>query len=246
MIAVLGSENPSVQLFIAQWRDYLLVMNGGLHQHLDSQTRLSVRFTNPIGSTTGVRVISSPAGSQLWLNENLVLKSPGQLRLPAEPGPIYFGNTRAGDRSWLGVIHRFSLTLDDRVYAMVPIAVENNVQLKIEPVAFFNPLHDDLRKLSDASLDILINFLGFIPLGFVLAIYLGVVPSKRQVVFALISIFIVSFMIEVSQIWMPARYSSYIDLLANTLGGAVGILLATQVFAGGRRGRIEKNSHGFD
>jgi len=78
--------------------------------------------------------------------------------------------------------------------------------------------------------DIVINLLGFIPLGILLA---GTLIQLKQFSIIKISVFatLISFgfslTIEVVQIWLPSRDSSTLDLLLNSLGGWIGSLLFT-------------------
>lgn len=77
-------------------------------------------------------------------------------------------------------------------------------------------------------LDIFLNILGFIPLGFFLALYVSETKStsKRTIYLTtLLSGFCVSLMIEFLQIYLPSRDSSLLDLLLNTAGAFLGISL---------------------
>jgi glycopeptide antibiotics resistance protein len=76
-----------------------------------------------------------------------------------------------------------------------------------------------------ASLDVIINLCGFIPLGFFLvALFAEVSPMARlQAVGAAIAIgFALSFGIELVQAWIPSRSSSLLDLLLNVAGSGLG------------------------
>lgn len=82
------------------------------------------------------------------------------------------------------------------------------------------------------SLDIFINLIGFIPFGSLCFWSLRTAlrqPRKNSVVFALIAGALVSLCIEITQIWLPNRYSSSVDLLCNTLGTAIGIFIAARL-----------------
>jgi len=77
------------------------------------------------------------------------------------------------------------------------------------------------------AFDLLVNVLGYIPLGFlaVLASY----PRLRGVAafaFGLACSLLMTFTLESLQLYLPTRTSSNLDLLANTVGGAVGALAA--------------------
>lgn len=86
----------------------------------------------------------------------------------------------------------------------------------------------NLDSIATASMveDVAINFLGFIPLGFLLTITLSRIEriSLRRWAVAAVAIAAgFSLCIEVAQIWIPTRDSSLLDLLLNTLGSGVGV-----------------------
>lgn len=74
-------------------------------------------------------------------------------------------------------------------------------------------------------LDGVFNFLGFIPLGFVMSGLLKKILKwnvRMAVLTILVVCFAVSLGIEIIQAWMPTRSSSLLDLILNTLGSGVG------------------------
>lgn len=90
-------------------------------------------------------------------------------------------------------------------------------------VAFAPPHGQDLR-------DLVINVLGFVPFGFLLAACLGGRGRARRLPDLLIAIAagaLTSAGIEAVQILLPTRSSTIMDVLANTLGTALGALSAT-------------------
>jgi VanZ family protein len=87
----------------------------------------------------------------------------------------------------------------------------------------------NLKEISRNIGDILINFLGFIPLGFLLSVYLfqkGL--SFRNSLLLSIGVgFCLSLIIELLQTFLPTRDSSMTDLISNTLGAAIGFFVYT-------------------
>jgi glycopeptide antibiotics resistance protein len=74
--------------------------------------------------------------------------------------------------------------------------------------------------------DVIVNIIGFVPVGFLLLNYLSVVhPVKRRVATAILCGFFLSLTIETSQTFLPTRDSDMSDLITNTLGTAVGVAL---------------------
>ncbi len=75
--------------------------------------------------------------------------------------------------------------------------------------------------------DIIINFVGFIPFGFVLTatlIKLGGIFKKHSVLVAVSLCLIVSLIIEIAQASLPSRSSEMLDLVLNTLGASMGAI----------------------
>jgi hypothetical protein len=131
---------------------------------------------------------------------------------------------------------------DERAIALYPLhegggsVVHNQVSSATDlliPKRFFI-LHkyflerpwDEFRWDSAYLQDIVINVGGFIPFGFFFCAYFTTLRKMEHS--AAISIafgFLVSLIIEISQGFLPTRNSGMTDLITNTLGTAVGVLL---------------------
>ena len=77
--------------------------------------------------------------------------------------------------------------------------------------------------------DVVVNIVGFLPLGFLLALLLlsrGRVRPLALVLLVTAAGAGISFAIEWIQVLMPSRYSSLLDFLLNTLGAALGAGIA--------------------
>ena len=85
-----------------------------------------------------------------------------------------------------------------------------------------------LHDLSFSFSDVAINILGFIPLGYLMMSYFLSSDRKQKkvpVIFLSITACIgISFIIELSQYYLPGRSSSLSDLLFNALGAFGGII----------------------
>jgi len=82
-------------------------------------------------------------------------------------------------------------------------------------------------EVNASAADVILNLLGFIPLGFSLAWLLktrGLQSAKRILLVAIAVGFLLSAGIELTQAWMPARTPSLLDLLLNTAGTTFGAL----------------------
>jgi hypothetical protein len=76
--------------------------------------------------------------------------------------------------------------------------------------------------------DNMLNLIGFIPFGFILAatlIKFGGTFEKHYFLITVLFCFTVSLIIEVLQAWMPSRSSSMPDLIFNTLGALIGAMI---------------------
>jgi glycopeptide antibiotics resistance protein len=89
------------------------------------------------------------------------------------------------------------------------------------------PQWEDLGRSSSMK-DVLINFTGFIPFGFLFIATLSRLEGfriRRALLIVLLGSFLFSLGIEIVQMWIPSRYSSMLDLILNALGGGFGALL---------------------
>lgn len=82
--------------------------------------------------------------------------------------------------------------------------------------------------------DIVINILGFVPFGFIVYRYRRLArPGSRvgNVVWAVGVGAMISLAIELTQVWLPNRTSSTMDLFCNTLGTLIGALIARRMLS---------------
>ena len=214
---------------------------------------LIVRMRNPSTSINGMpsyvikNLFSSPGWHQIDVSimptSISILVDSDVVRtvcLPDSPlsewSPHYrlaLGNELTGNRAWLGDIRKAVVTVgnerfDYLVAGVLHVPTHFNIPDKHfheQSVNWIPFVRDDLGV--DDFKDWVKNLLGFIPLGWLIAL----VRAPRPSIFvAAILCAALSVTIEFGQIFLPTRVPSVDDLILNTLGGAIGAWLAKRRF----------------
>ena len=74
--------------------------------------------------------------------------------------------------------------------------------------------------------DVAFNICAYVPLGAALVlVWPRRISRKRRVGLTAVFAVILSFLMETAQMWLPTRYASTLDMLANTVGALLGALL---------------------
>lgn len=93
--------------------------------------------------------------------------------------------------------------------------------------AFLTPPWKDFEISWDYVEDVLRNIVGFVPLGFLLCTYWSMTrPPQRALLYTIIAGGLLSLTIEVLQFFIPQRNSGITDIITNTLGAALGAVVA--------------------
>jgi VanZ family protein len=76
-------------------------------------------------------------------------------------------------------------------------------------------------------IELFTNIVGFVPVGLLIRAYLEVIQSRKHaIVSAIVMGGLLSFVIELLQFYIPRRGSGITDIITNTLGAALGAILA--------------------
>jgi len=149
---------------------------------------------------------------------------------------LALGNELTGGRAWLGSIKQAAVEIENNpinyllrksLYTPSLITIPDRYlekpTIKLVP---FSVGQDSTYYVSD----IVLNFFGFIPLGF---LFMMIPFLNRSLLVALTLCAVLSLSIELGQLFLPLRVTSIDDLILNTFGGLCGALGARFV---GRQG----------
>ena len=180
---------------------------------------------------------NSVTGKQSWTGELHYLALTGKMASPAAVKDRY--------DAWVKG-HRFSFDETDHqlaVYTFDNIVEQRHIpdrsgcsrplQVPSHPTVlkkqFLSAPWHDFKPVRSLFIDVLFNWIGFIPLG---AFFFGWLdasprwlPGRYRVFATVLLCFSLSLGIEIAQAWMPTRSSSFLDLSLNTLGAWMGTWL---------------------
>ena len=268
-IFVLHDGQDSRQLVMAQWRSWIIFMNGDDYANKRKTKRLSVDTALLPAGPLFLTVTTGSHGTNLYCAGKLV-EEKNDLTLDVPTGRearLVLGNSAYGTHSWEGDVYglafyRSAITDHDIAMHFNRWSKERNFAFATPDKPFMLFLFDEKegrwafdhsggnhplsipkrmktweRNLlvppwqglefnrSSMMVDIVLNVLGFIPLGFFLsAVLTGLGGNfKKQGVFITVGLCLAaSLFIEIVQAWVPSRSSSASDLILNVFGGWIG------------------------
>jgi len=143
------------------------------------------------------------------------------------------GASLAGDES-LTALYTFGDRQGNSVRNLVDATTPLTIPARCFVIhkAFLRSVANDFRNMRDSAnhwsilRSVLINVIGFMPVGFVLfAFFTSVKPSKHAALIVIFLGFLLSFSVEALQWFLPNRDSGMNDLFTNTSGAALGVLV---------------------
>lgn len=241
------------RIVVGQWKTSLVVLDSNDYSNSLRLPKIYASIAENADKAFNIRIRSNQKGTQVHINgklqgsnRNLVLALP----TPPQSSRLILGNDASAGNPWRGTVQSLSLynkylpvnadappelryQFSAENIELVPDLSPNKVDLKIPSKAvIFKKNILELPSMQDIKepwlwLDTVINFIGFMPFGLLLAMLLlgRITKAKSVVAITTCCAFLFSLCIEISQVLMPERTSSLADLLINTAGGFCGALL---------------------
>jgi VanZ family protein len=166
------------------------------------------------GTLFGLAIFSRPLAPQEVIAHHALWARDAPLELAREAGLVALYDFAAGKGSHV-TDHSPSqhhLTIPDRYVVL-------------DKTVLGHP--DVLPRSASATVDMVLNVLGFVPFGFLA--FLSFRSSPRWLLAATLATLagaFVSLVIEIGQVWLPTRDSSVLDLAYNTAGTGIGVIVA--------------------
>lgn len=233
-ILAISQHEYAANLVIGQDQTHLIV------RLRTPETSLSGRPPHTVGSvfeTPGwkdIRVEVDPETIQVAVNDRTRLTT-SLAKTPFTEWDatmaVALGNERTGRRAWQGLISRATVAVGDR---QIDYLRDSTLQI---PAEFRNGtirLIPALRMEAEAITDAVLNFLCFVPLGWVLAMLRG---RRGSLWTAVVVAAVASLMVEIAQLGFESRVTSVFDWLFNVSGATVGGLAARWTYRDTRASR---------
>lgn len=225
---VFRANRPVVIAVTSNGRQTVVYING--KQAADSASLVFSR-----GSLTGEVVLAnSPVKSNGWIGvmKGLAVYDEFLRPLAARSDFEWWTGSDTADaaRAHAAALYVFDQTSGARIpnRAGAEPALIVPAHFKLIHQVFLERPWDEYSPSWEYVKDILINIFGLVPLGFFFYTFAFLVWPRRRA--ALITICLgaaVSVTIEISQSFLPTRDSGMTDLMTNTLGTALGVLIAS-------------------
>lgn len=214
-------------LTIGQERSDLVVRVRRLHSDLNGQPSLVVPgvFAAPGWHKIETNVLPDSVEVKVDGSTRVVTSnSPQSIASWDCTYPWVFGNERTGDRPWQGEIRRAEICVDGEAVDVLRadrLSVPDRYWIRA-----WSTLVNPRELVSSTPTDMLVNLLGLIPFGVLLAwLRSPVMSATTAVIFAAMF----SLSLEMGQILFQSRYTSLIDVLCNVGGAFMGYTAARKI-----------------
>jgi VanZ family protein len=199
------------------------------------KTKPGLKLRMPRGPNTRITLGNSVYAGHSWQGDIYGLAF-FDYAVPGEDIASFFQQWAANNRFPCTDGGSFSLCYDFNEKSGTRVTDYSENQLHLELAPRMRVLQKELLSFPGPDLDFnrsfwmdtVVNFAGFVPLGFILAAVLGGFKGPGKITAIAGSLFIclaVSLTIELLQAWIPSRSSSLLDLALNTGGGFAGAMI---------------------
>lgn len=251
ILAQIGLDVDKKPLIFGQWQTRFIVLQGRDFANREKLPRLGVDIAEHMGHETEIVVRLHRDKNELYINNVLTRHhAPSSYTLDKTGALINIGNSPDGKHGWQGKIREFDISLSDAMGNVEEILRSYNFKKKSTEFIIAETTSDSVLKIPKpgnfpderilqkvsirdlyaySSVDLVLNLIGFAPLGFALAWAVKRVISPNNSLLAIKIAFVlsslVSLVIESVQPYIPGRNSHLHDLILNVAGGLVGALL---------------------
>ena len=179
---------------------------------------------------------NTPMGSRGWMGEIQGLAVYGRILSSQEVARHYDISRQGGMRSLVGAsglraLYPFDEGSGNRAADIVNDPLFIDIPEKYAPFqeTFFHYPGDNMRIRSGWIKDFILNIFFFVPLGslIMLIVFLrGIrLPVTGSAVTIIMACGLLSLSIEITQLYMPDRFASIMDVISNMLGAGFGIMI---------------------
>lgn len=273
VFAQLDSPNSDTPFILGQWKTSFIAINGHDRRGELELPRASANLSRHIGVPTEISYTFGPSETIVELDGKYENSGPA-FDFSDPLTRITLGNSPDGKFGWYGrvanvtfvdinnpdrsISYRFDRNTHPTIQADTLVSTNKNLDLTVPaPGGFpekawigslkFNELLDNNK------FDIVVNFLGFAPFGFLFTAFLLIGGKKTHSAIALVVTtfigFLLSFGIESVQTFIPGRNPHVHDLFLNTTGtlfGSIGLLTLAGIWMFLRKPKIDERTQNIN
>jgi len=230
------------------WRSYLIIMNGKDFRNKLRLARLSVDLSKQMDKYIQISIEIRKTESRLLIDGDVADTGPPFI-FSNIPKRISIGNTPEGSHGWQGKLKLIALNgiatghSADITYRFdksslnseILIDGDTSAYLEIPKPGKYPERQKGYQVISISDLlnhnkkDLLLNIFGLMPIGFLLLMFLRNNFKSSKITSHIFMVmfygFLLSLSIEGVQIFIPGRNSHLHDLILNTIGVTIGVLL---------------------
>jgi len=257
VFAQIDSPESNTPLIIGQWKTSFIAINGHDRRNQLGLPRASANLSRHVGIPTEISFSFGPTETIVEIDGRYENSGPA-FDFSDPHTRITIGNSPDGKFGWYGrlanlsfidtsnpdnkISYRFDRNTHPTVQADTIVAFEDTLDLTVPKAggfpdkAWIGSLKFN-ELLDNNKLDVIVNFLGFAPFGFLLSAFMVVGAKKSIKLLSLVVTtllgFLLSFGIESIQTFIPGRNPHMHDLFLNTAGtffGSIGFLILAAIW----------------